>query len=235
MSYYYGIAFTWGYYYGLAATADKKSDISNNMINIKGIPSKSTVPSDESPGWHGGSSSSEYTLLNKPSSGKWNTTDPKTGDALTYYRYDEEAGIYRSVSSSGLNNYDQLYLKGFYRFDYFVTESDVYNIPSTLHVNRITQEMTRISYINCTFNSSKIMTSSDKYSATAVVQKIHHVNGKYFQFKFSGDSVALPTQADLTGSMTLSKWRNIMTGLDYNPGASVTCGEDEMIFSAIYA
>lgn len=109
---------------------------------------------------------------------------------------------------------------GTYNIDYVCLPNKVYNIPSTMHVDSVTNKMVKVTYQNCTLSNAKIMTPEDKYNWNSVITKIHYSNGKYLQFKFKGETLTLPSASDLVNAPTNAKWRLVGKGTDYNLGAS---------------
>lgn len=83
------------------------------------------------------------------------------------------------------------------------------------------EQMSRISYCNVQFESWKIMRPQDLYSPDNV-NKVHSVDGQYFQFKFSNEKVKLPVVTDVAGDYKISGWRQIYptnSGTALAPGA----------------
>jgi hypothetical protein len=68
----------------------------------------------------------------------------------------------------------------------------IWNVPEGYHT-QIEEAMFKVTYLNCAFDGSAIMGTDDKYNETNAKTKIHNVSGKYFQFKFPGDSFNLPS------------------------------------------
>ena len=120
---------------------------------------------------------------------------------------------------------------GTYNTDYVSLPTETYNIPSTMHIDSITNKMAKVTYKNCTLSTAKIMTENDKYNETSVMTKVHNSGGKYFQFRFKGEVLKLPAASDLVNPPANAKWRLVGQGTDYNLGANYNIeSEDDVIF-----
>lgn len=100
--------------------------------------------------------------------------------------------------------------------------NNIWKLPDGCHVSDVTEVMTTITYFNCDFTNDRVMVADDKYNETNVTTKVHHVNGRYFQFKFMSDQLTLPSTGHITqkDGKTLSQWKLIIPSgsITYSPG-----------------
>ncbi len=97
-----------------------------------------------------------------------------------------------------------------------------------------TSPMIKISYYNVKFNDENIMVPDDLYSSDNK-NKIHHVNGTYFQFRFHGEKITLPTKSMVVNGNNLIGWKVVgdEEEVTYAPGQEIPPGEGQTLYKDI--